>query len=247
MKGKTSLKTILVIIGCTLTVVLAVLALMPLLNEIVAVEVVQNEVPVVTEKAIPYEPKECLVTAIYEMEENSKKISAIYIEVFHVGSDQVCYFEVPVDTRVNLSEELYKSLQTYAPELPKYLKLSNMAECFSKEYGQEGSNRILSEVLGISVEEYVRADAMALTEWFAVVEKEKTSTGFFADYTAWLENSRSSLNVEERWVYYESWKQVNSFTMEEAPGSRDKDGYLISEKRSRERLQELMISSKTEK
>lgn len=246
MKKKNSIKTIVVFIGCTLTVVLAVLAFMPFLKEVVAVEVNQNGVPTVTYAPAPEKPKECLLTAIYEMEENSKKITAIYIEVFSVGSNQVSYVEVPVDTRVNLSEDLYKSLQTYAPELPQYMKLSNMAESFSMEYGQIGSNRILSEVLGVSIEEYVRADVAALADWLAVLGEEKTQTGFFADYTEWLENSKSSLTAEERWIYYESWKQVDSFTTEVAPGSRERDGYLISGKRSQERLRELVLQLELE-
>lgn len=246
MERRTSIKTIMVILGCTVTIVLAVLAFAPFLKEMVAVEVDQSEAPVVTEAPAPGKPEECLVTAIYEMEENSKKISAIYVEIFHVGSNQISYLSVPVDAKVNLSEELYKSLQTYAPELPQYMKLSNMAEGFSKEYAQIGCNRILSELVGISIEEYVRADVAALSDWFTVLESEKNPSGFFDDYTAWLENSTSSLTVEERWMYYESWKQVTAFYTEEVPGSREKDGYLISGKRSKERIQELMLRPEVE-
>ena len=240
LEHKISAKTVLVVIGCILTVILTILAFVPFLNEIFAVEVGQTELPVVTQAPAPEKPEKVLITSIYEMEEKSKKISAIYIEVFHVGSGEVVHMQIPVDTRVTLSENLYKSLQTYAPELPQYMKLSNMAESFSAEYGQTGCNRILSEVLGVSVEEYIRADAATLANWFASVENEKTSTEFFSDYAEWLENSTSSLTAEERWTYYESWRQVNSIAVEEAPGSREKDGYQLSGKRCRERLQELM-------
>ena len=47
-------------------------------------------------------------------------------------------------------------------------------------------------------------------------------------------------------MYYESLWQVNSITTEIAPGSKEKDGYLISGKRSAELLQELMLRVETE-
>ena len=74
-----------------------------------------------------------------------------------------------------------------------------------------------------------------------MLSKAKTAKAFFLDYGEWVEESTASLTTEERWMYYESWKQVTALLTELAPGSREKDGYLISGKRSKERLQELML------
>ena len=71
LKRKLTIKAILVFLGCTLTVVLAVMAFVPFIEEMAAVEVVVNETPAMTGKPAPGKPKECLVTAIYEMEELS--------------------------------------------------------------------------------------------------------------------------------------------------------------------------------
>ncbi len=241
LKQKSPVKIVLVGVGCILTVVLAILALFPFLTERFAVEVTKNEVPTVTEAPLPDAPKEVPVTVYYVMEDASKKISAIYIEVFPVGGNVVYYMEVPVDTKVNLSEELYKSLQTYAPELPQYLKLSNMAEGFSMEYSLNGCNRILSEVLGVSLTEYIRTDAESLEEWWLLQTDGVTSVQFFEGYTKWLEQSSSSRTTEERWMYYESLRKATELVHEKAPGSQEKDGYLISGKRSKERLEEIII------
>lgn len=243
MGHKTTLKIVLLALGGTLLVTLVILAVLPALHKQLQVKVDENKTPAVTVTPLPAKAEELLITAYYEMEEGSKKIAAVYIEVFHTGSREVTYFEVPADTKINLSEELYKSLQTYAPELPQYLKVSNMAENFSEEYGLTGCNRILSEVLGVSLKEYVYGDKETLAAWFALPEKETTEKQYFTEYTDWLQNSVSSRREEERWIYYESWRQVKSSILETAPGSREKDGYLISSKRSKERLEELMLSA----
>ena len=239
MNKKSSVKTIGFLAGGMLVVVLTMAAVIPFLNQICKVEIDYAEPAV----AVPVQdkPEELSVTAIYQMEADTKKIDGIYIEIFHTGSNRVTYVEVPADTRVNLSEQLYKSLQTYAPELPQYLKLSNMAECFSGEYGMTGSNRILSELLGISLENYIKADKESLQQWLALQAEEKTPAGFFEDYAEWLEQSESGLKRTERWMYYESWRQVAGIRKEEVPGEREKDGFLLADKQTKELFQELLI------
>ena len=245
---KKSLKIVLLTMGGTLLVTLVVLVSLPVLHKLLLVEVPANSLPAVTATPLPAKAEELPVTVYYEMEANSKKISAVYIEVFRVGSTEVTYFEVPADTKLSLSEELYKSLQTYAPELPQYLKVSNMAENFSTEYGLTGCNRILSEMLGVSLKDYVRADKETMAEWFDLQTKEVTAAQYFTEYAEWLQNSVSSRTAEERWIYFESRQQVKQSIWETAPGSREKDGYLLSQKRSKERLEELILPEKnTEK
>lgn len=240
MENKVTAKIFLLFFACTLTILLTVLALCPFLNQVFAVEITQENSMDTTDVLILEKPQELLVTAIYEMEENSKKISAIYIEVFHSGNSTVTYFEVPADAKVNLSEELYNSLQTYAPELPQYLKLANMAEGFSTEYGLTGCNRVLSEVLGVTFSGYIRVDSQHLAEWFALLKEKNSAVEFFEGYMQWVENSQSTLLSEERWIYYESWQQTITAEFETAPGTQNKDEFQISGKRSKERLQELM-------
>lgn len=246
VENKVTAGMFLLFFGCTLTVVLTVLAFHPFLNQVFAVDIKQKNAVEAETAPVLEAPAELLVTAIYEREDNSKKISAIYIEVFHVGSNTVSYVEVPVDAKVTISEKLYNSLQTYAPELPQYLKLANMTENFSNEYALTAANRILSEALGVSLSEYICADRQQLTEWFALIQEKTPATAFFEGYTTWLEHSQSTLLLEERWMYYESWKQITSVELETVPGTQNKDDYQISEKRSKERLQELMSRS-TEK
>jgi len=243
VRNKSVYKMIVAVLAGMGTVIITMLAFVPFFNEIFAVEVAKQPLPVVSQAPLPDKPEKVAVTVYYVMEETSKKISELYIEVFPVGSGNIYYLEVPVDSKVNLSEGLYKSLQTYGPELPQHVKLRNMAESFSAEYGFTACNRILSEVLGISFTEYVRTDADSFDKRLELLGKERNAPDFFEGYSSWLEQSVSSRTTEERWMYYESETKISNVLTEAVPGSREKDGYVISYKRSKERLEELVYGT----
>ena len=241
MIHKSSFKFIAAFLLCMGTILLTMLAFVPFLNELVAVEVAKPQYPAVKQEALPDSPEQVPVTVYYIMEDSAKKISKLYIEVFPVGSETIFYMELPTDSKVNLSEGLYKSLQTYGPELPQHVKLCNMPESFSAEYRFTACNRILSELLGMTFTEYVRADLTSFNNWQELLNGEKTSSGYFKEYAAWISESSSSRTVQERWMYYESIGKVTNVVTETAPGSREKDGYIISSKRSGECLEKMIL------
>ena len=234
------------VLAAFLMVITITLVLMPWLSNLFAVEVSAENIMVVDDTPLPDKPEQLPVTVYYVMEEKSKKISSLYIEVFSVGTQTVYYMEIPDDVKITLSEGLYKSLQTYGPELPQHLKLANVPESFSEEYGLTAANRIISEVLGISVTEYVRTSAEVFQNWLETQKKEKIPSEFFEAYSGWLEETTSSRTAQERWSYYESRLQVTEVLLETAPGSREKDGFRISSKRTKERLEEMMRGAETE-
>lgn len=239
MTKKNAIKIFAAAVFCVVTVVLVMFAMIPFLNGLFEVEVLAETPVTLNRETEP--PEEIPVTVYYIMEDGDKKISGIYIEVFPTGGDTVYYLEVPADTRVTLSDDLYKNLQAYAPELPQYLKLSNMAENFSAEYGMTGCNRILSEVLGVSLTAYVRAEKEVFLSWKELQSLPKKGKDFFDGYAEWIGNSSSGRSVEERWCYYESRRKITEVVVETAPGSREKDGYAVSGKRSGEWIRERML------
>lgn len=246
MEQKKSLKILIITLGTLFILLLSIVKVVPSLNKLFAVEIKKTEETGLAQQPAPGKPEAVTLTAHYQMEADSKKISGIYIEVYHVGNDGVVYLEIPADTKVNLSEELYKSLQTYAPELPQYLKLSNMAESFSESYALTGCNRILSELVETTVANYVRADKETMDAWLTAQQENQEERNFFKIYTEWMENSSSNKTLEERWIYYENRQKVQMVQIELAPGSREKDGYVLSGKRTGERLKELLLRAETE-
>lgn len=214
-------------------------ALIPFLKHVLAIErPVQKPVAVITESPVR-EPEEELLTVIYQMEEDSTKVDDIYIEVFRPGEAKLYYLRLPVDIKMTLSTELYTALQTYAPELPQYMKLSRMAESFSKEYALTGCNRMLSELLGVSLEHYVCAGETQIARWMDALSDEDTAARFFERYELWLKESRADLREEERWMYFESYRKIKETETDTAPGTQGADGYNLSQKQTKEKLEEM--------
>ena len=181
MKTRSSTKVVL-FVSAIFTIFIVMVALIPFLSDWFYVEVKEIKTPIVTTVPQIIELEEQLLTVFYQQELEEKEITAIYIEVFYPSKETIYYMEVPVDTKIMLSNELYKSLQTYSPDLPQYLKLSKMAEGFSKEYAFTGCNRILSELLGISLTHYVSGDETALQQWLKSLEEETTKEKYFEQY-----------------------------------------------------------------
>ena len=67
MKKNSSGKIVWAVIGCLLTIVLAILALVPVFEELLKVEVAVAEPPVVAEVPLPASPEEVPVTVYYIM------------------------------------------------------------------------------------------------------------------------------------------------------------------------------------
>lgn len=232
MKKSHFAKLLFLVTGGIFVIFVTTMALIPFLNDALSIEVVNSVMPSTTISPIPmqYKKEEPLITVLYEQEEVSGEINAIYLEVFQPGKEVVYYMEIPVQTKIKLSNELYKRLQTYSPELPQYLKLSKMAQGFSKEYALTGCNRILSELLGISLEHYVGATTEDLQDWLILLDSEQTKKEFFEQYNLWLGVSTSDLSFKERWVYYESYQQVTGIEIEKAIGSQEVEEFMISSK-----------------
>ena len=220
---------------------LTIAGIYPVLLRMLSVpEVNPAELPKVQERQEVKDPEELLLTAVYERGSDGK-FSGICIEVFHTETKKAYYMEVPVHTKVTLSAELYKKLQAYAPELPQYFKLTNMGEWFSEEYCLTGCNRILSELLGVEIPHYAAAEEAKVRLWEEELKQQaELPEVFFTRYDHWLRNSESDLTMEERWMYYESYKEIMLHEKEVVPGAEGIAEYLVTTGLTKLRLEKLM-------
>ena len=245
MKIKNSIKVVLFVSGF-FTIFIVMVALIPFLSDCLKIEVQENNVPIIAEISEHIELEVQLLTVLYQQEKDTREITAIYIEVFQPSKQTIYYMEVPVQTKIILSNELYKSLQTYSPDLPQYLKLSKMAEGFSKEYMFTGCNRILSELFGISFTHYISGCQKDLQHWLKTVEEETIKEKFFEQYATWLENSTSDLLNRERFIYYESYEEIENVEKKVAIGTEEIGEFIISSKQCREVLENWKYMLRTE-
>ena len=237
VKRKSHISIAVWIIVGFFTISIVMVALLPLFSTLAMVEIKETNASFVTIIPENEAPEEQLLTVLYEQEADSKEISAIYIEVFQPRKETIYYMEIPVQTKIMLSNELYKSLQTYSPELPQYLKLSKMAEGFSKDYALTGCNRILSELLGISLEHYVSGETESLQHWMETLGINNTKKEFFGQYAKWLEVSVSDLSNKERWIYYESYQKITKVEKKLAAGNQEVGEFIISSKQCKELIE----------
>lgn len=245
MEINKSTKVVILVSGF-FTIFIVMVALIPFLSDCLKIEVQESNTSMITEIPEHIELEEQLLTVLYQQEKDTREITAIYIEVFHPSKETIYYMEVPVQTKIMLSNELYKSLQTYSPDLPQYLKLSKMAEGFSKEYMFVGCNRILSELFGISFTHYVSGCEKDLQHWLKTVKEETIKEKFFEQYATWLENSTSDLSNRERFVYYESYEEIKIVEKEMAIGTEEIGEFIISSKQCKELLERWKYMLRTE-
>ena len=87
MEQKNSLKIIMITLGTLFVLLFSVIVLAPSLNDLFAVEIKNAEETELPQLPLPAKPEAVTLTAHYQMEADSKKISGIYIEVLREGDD----------------------------------------------------------------------------------------------------------------------------------------------------------------
>lgn len=203
---------------CVLFVFGTAVLVYPLLQSIFEVQL-----PEKTEGALPYvadKPEAVRVQLLCVLNEQETEFTAFYLEILNNHAESVFYFEVPAHTKVTISQELYRKLQVYAPELPQYLKLSKLPGSFSENYRMEGSLKIFEEVLGIPIAHWSCMKEAVLQEWMeAVFETEKNASGFFGQYKEFIRESASDQTSLERWMYYDAYRGLTPSWEGTVPGA----------------------------
>ncbi len=166
------------------------------------------------------------------------KMVSCFIRVMNAMEKNIFYVEVPLNSKLTLSSELYRDLLTYAPALPQFVKLSRAANYFSENYRYEACTRILSENIGTKI-----------TDWCVMAEQDfqefmnKTSgdgeEDFLYIYKKYANQYRSSQSSKERWAYYEIFEKSDFVDRGTVPGQWDKTDYNIMAVHARELIEEL--------
>lgn len=249
MQLRQILKISVAVLVCLLFVLSAAVAVHPLLKKLYAAEELPSGQNKVQDTDIPPEqPEIAKLQIFYVMEAETTELSAVYAEVLNLAENRVVYFEIPVYTKITLSQDLYQKLKAHSPGLPQYMKLSGMAENFSEEYRMEGCQEILSEALGIPAVHWVALNEEEWQAWQTAVSAEpKADTEFFTQYTKLLANTESDESSMRRWQYYEGYLNGIAEWKGKIPGTETTGGFEIQKTQTKEALEQCLQYAEGEK
>lgn len=241
------MKSVVLVLSGVLLIFTVAIATYPIWQKIAYVEefVPTNNAGIQNETETPREPETVHSQVIYSLAEGEQELVEIIIEIVNLNANTVFYLNVPIDSKVTLSKELYQELLVYSPGLPQYLKLAKMPAEFSEDYRMEGCTRILQEVLGVSISNWISTNEESMEQWaYTIFQKlpEEAET-FWTQYASWVKNTTSNQSKPDRLMYYESFLNSTVGWEGTIPGTQEVDGFTIQKVHTQEKIEELMLKS----
>ena len=202
----------------------------------------RNEVPVewvnASENGELPEADPHRLRVIYSIENDS--ISGIYLEVLNETKKTVSFFEVPGSTKIELSDDLYKELLTYAPTLPKYVKLSKLPGYFSESFRYKGMTKVIAEAVEEKIETIAVFDEKTFEQWKNKGDQAKAKENTEEFYDLFELCARSDLSGSSyagNMMYFELYSGCEFLETKVIPGVWEKTDYYISGVSAREAVE----------
>ncbi|MBE5938238.1 MAG: LytR family transcriptional regulator [Lachnospiraceae bacterium] len=161
---------------------------------------------------------------IYSVED-SGNITGIVIEILNMGTNNLDYITVPVNTQINIDAQLYKRLTSSGIDVPQIINLKDINTYFAERASYEYGILLLEETLGIDIGYYTCMSKSVFDECFvrdvdvemyrltdAVVSggMEAVSEGSIAGYIkSWCDKFKSNIDSETKLKYADSYCNVN--------------------------------------
>ncbi len=91
---------------------------------------------------------------IFCYDDKSKNINKIVLEILNAKKNKLTYLTIPVNTKLTVSNSLYKRMMVDRPEIPQVLKLSALTKYldFKKKFGY--GTKITQELIGAEINYY---------------------------------------------------------------------------------------------
>lgn len=172
---------------------------------------------------------------------NEDKISGIYLEILNSPRKTVNFVEIPRSTKISISDELFKELQTYSPTLPQYVKVSKLDTHFSSDYRFEAMTKVFGETLEESIDCWIAVNEEIFEMWCnkGYSHDEFHAEDFFNIFDKMYSEKLSSIDGSEYRMYYENYLDCEFLTIRVVPGDWEKTDYIIKETAARELVEEL--------
>lgn len=103
-----------------------------------------------TEPQIPQEMETVAKNLV--IAENGGKVTAIVVEVFNISSCNLDYYTIPVETRITLSDELYRRLLAKEIDIPQIVSFYDLESYFGKDALGQGMIYLLNDYLDSDIQ-----------------------------------------------------------------------------------------------
>lgn len=103
---------------------------------------------------------------IYCYEKEDHRISRILLEVLNCRSKQLAYVTIPLNTKLVMSDTLYRKLVVIKPEIPQIIKLSSITKYLEEKNLFEYGVLMAEDLLGTNISYYTVIPENLFTEMF---------------------------------------------------------------------------------
>lgn len=113
---------------------------------------------------------------IYCVDDNGEVIKLL-LEIFNCEERKLGYFTIPVETRITMSDNLYRELMLVNPSVPQIMKLSGLTKQFPEEAFYEYGVLLIEELLDMKLSYYSVVPSGLYESVFATEEAVRISNG----------------------------------------------------------------------
>lgn len=103
---------------------------------------------------------------IYCYDHEDHRISRLLLEVFNSRREKLAYISIPLDTKLVMSDTLYRKLIIIKPEIPQIIKFSSVTKYLEEESVFEYGVLMAEDLLGTDISYYTVVPEDLFTEIF---------------------------------------------------------------------------------
>lgn len=105
--------------------------------------------------------------------DDNGEVMKLLLEVYHCEQKRMCYFTIPIETRVTMSDSLYKKLILINPSIPQIMKLSGITKHFPEGTAYEYGVLLVEELLNVKMSYYTVMPADLYSSVFRTEEPDE--------------------------------------------------------------------------
>lgn len=103
---------------------------------------------------------------IYDVEESSEELQHVILEILNTNTNDLVYMTIPVNTKLTMSSELYKSICEKNANVPQILSFSNFSKYINPKNYYDFGTTLIEDALDIDISYYTIITSDMFTDIF---------------------------------------------------------------------------------